>query len=58
MLCKYDNPCKLTFAQWVFSLGFRFVYVQEVKKYFYNRKGRIVIHVAKKCRKHYYTIEG
>ena len=31
---EYANPCKLTFAWWVFSLCFRFVYVQEVEKVF------------------------
>ena len=52
---EYANPCKLTIAWWVFSLGFRFVYVQEVEKYFCSRKWRVVIHVAKKYRKLYYT---
>ena len=44
---EYANPCKLTFAWSVFSLGFRFVYVQEVEKYFYNKKWRVVIYIAK-----------
>ena len=30
---EYANPFKLTFVLWVFSLGFRFFYVQEVEKY-------------------------
>ena len=55
---EYANPCILTFAWWVFSLGFRFVYVQEVEKYFYNKKCRVVIHVAEKCKKLYFTTEG
>lgn len=41
------NPCKLTFAWLVFSLGFRFVYVQEVEKYLCNKKWKVVIHIAK-----------
>ena len=44
---EYANPFKLTFVWCVFSLGFRFVYVQEVKKYFYSKKWRVVIHIAK-----------
>ena len=55
---KYANPCKLTFTWWVFFLGFRFVYMQEVEKYFYNKKWKVVIHVTKKCRKLYCTIES
>ena len=55
---EYANPFKLTFAWWVFSLGFRFVYVQEVKKYFYSKKWRVVIHVVEKFRKLYCTAEG
>ena len=47
------NPCKLTFAWWVFSLGFRVVHVKEVEKYFYSRKWRVVIYVAEKCKKLY-----
>ena len=54
---EYANPCKLTFALWVFSLGFRFVYVQEVEKYFCNKKWRVVIHIAEKCRKLYCKAE-
>ena len=34
---EYANPYKLTFAWLVFSLGFRFVYAQEVEKYFYGK---------------------
>ena len=34
---EYANPFKLTFVWWVFSLGFRFIYVQEVEKYFYGK---------------------
>ena len=57
---EYANPFKLTFVWWVFSLGFRFVYVQEVKKYFCSkkRKWREVIRIAEKCRKLYSTAEG
>ena len=44
---EYANPCKLTFAWLVFFLGFRFVYVEEVEKYFRNKKWRVVIHIAK-----------
>ena len=44
---EYANPCKLTFAWLVFFLGFRFVYVQEVEKYFCSKKWRVVIHIAK-----------
>ena len=61
-------PCKLTFPWLVFSLGFRFVYVQEVEKYFYNKKWRVVIHIAKgftarhnalmHSRQLYYTAKG
>ena len=54
---EYANPCKLTFAWWVFSLGFRFVYMQEVEKYFCSEKWRVVIHVSEKCRKIYCTVE-
>ena len=43
---EYANPLKLTFVWWVFSLGFRFVYVQEVEKYFCS-KNEEVIHIAK-----------
>ena len=35
---EYTNPCKLTFVWRVFSLGLRFVYVQEVEKHFYNKR--------------------
>ena len=35
---EYAILCKLTYAWWVFSLGFR-VYVQKVKKYFHSRNG-------------------
>ena len=55
---EYANPFKLTFAWWVFSLGFRFVYVQKMEKYFCSKKWIVVIHVAKKWRKLYYTVEG
>ena len=44
---EYANPFKLTFVWWVFSLSFRFVYVQEVEKYLCNKKRRVVIHIAK-----------
>ena len=44
---EYVNPCKLTFAWLVFSLGFRFVYVQKVEKYFSSKKWRVVIYIAK-----------
>ena len=33
---EYTSLFKLTFVWSVFSLGFRFVYVQEVEKYFYS----------------------
>ena len=39
-------------------MGFRFVYVQEVEKYFGSKKWRVVIHVAGKCRKLYCTTKG
>ena len=55
---EYANLCKLTFIWWVFSLGFRFVYVQEVEKYFYNKKWRMVIYVAEKCIKFYCIAES
>ena len=55
---EYANPCKLIIAWLVFSLSFRFIYVQEVEKYFCSKKLRVVIHVAKKCRKFYYTVKG
>ena len=42
----------------VFSLGFRFVYVQEVEKYFCNKKWKVVIHVAENCIKLYWIAEG
>ena len=29
------------------SLGFRFVYVQEVEKYLCSKKQKVVIHIAK-----------
>ena len=48
----YANPFKLTFVWWVFSLGFRFVYVQEVEKYFCSKKRRVVIHIAKRFKAH------
>ena len=35
---EYANPYKLTYAWWVFSLGFIF-YVQKVEKYFHRRDG-------------------
>ena len=45
---EYANPYKLTFAWLVFSLSFRFIYVQEVEKYFCSsKKWRVVIHIAK-----------
>ena len=44
---EYANPCKLIFTWLVFSLGFRFVYVQEVKKYFCSKKWRVVIYIVK-----------
>ena len=44
---EYANPFKLTFVWWVFFLGFRFVYVQEVEKYFCSKKWRVVIYIAK-----------
>ena len=34
---EYANPFKLTFVWWVFFLGFRFVYVQEVENYFCSK---------------------
>ena len=43
---EYANPFKLTFFLWVFSLDFRFVYVQKVEKYFCG-KNEEVIHIAK-----------
>ena len=55
---EYANPYKLTFAWLVFSLGFRFVYVQEVEKYLCIKKWRVVIHVAEKCRKLYYAAKS
>ena len=54
---EYANPCKLTFAWLVFFLGFKFVYVQEVEKYFCSKKWRVVIHVVEKWRKLYCTVE-
>ena len=54
---EYANPCKLTFAWWIFSLGFR-VYVRKVKKYFCKRKWRIVTHIVEKCKKIYCTVES
>ena len=42
----------------IFFLGFRFVYVQEVEKYFCSKKWRVVSHVAEKCRKLYSVVEG
>ena len=39
-------------------MGFRFVYVQEVEKYFGSKKWRVVIHVAGKCRKLYCIAKG
>ena len=44
---EYANSCKLTFTWLVFSLGFRFVYVQEVEEYFCSKKWRVVIHIVK-----------
>ena len=55
---EYANPCKLTFIWWVFSSGFRFVYVQEVEKYLYSKKLRIVIYIAEKCIKFYCTAKS
>ena len=55
---EYNNPFKLTFVWWVFSLGFRFVYVQEIKKYFCSKKWIVVIHIAEKCIKLYCIAKG
>ena len=55
---EYTNPFKLTFVWWVFSLGFRFVYVQEIKKYFCSKKWIVVIHIAEKCIKLYCIAKG
>ena len=54
----YANPCKLTFTWWVFSLGFRFVYVQEVEEYFYNKKWRVVIHILLHSKMFYCIVES
>ena len=55
---EYANWCKLTFTWWVYSLGFRFVYLWKVERYFCSKKWRVVIHVAKKCRNLYCKAEG
>ena len=55
---EYTNPFKLTFVWWVFSLVFRFVYVQEIKKYFCSKKWIVVIHIAEKCIKLYCIAKG
>ena len=60
---EYANPCKLKFAWWIFSLGFKFVYVQKVEKYFCRKKWIVVIHVAEKVQKallhsRRFTVEG
>ena len=52
---EYANPCKLTFAWLVFSLGFIFVYVQEVEKYLCSKKMKSG---HSHCKTLYCTVEG